>query len=128
MAKIKLLIDTDILIDYLNTGLLSTLLECTDFEIYYSVVTRKELLSKRGLKGTERQAILLTLKRYRIIPLNDRITAVYSDLRHTHPSLEKEDALIAATALSRRLPLVTRNRKHYVMIEGLTLFTGLRHI
>ena len=67
MAQVKLLIDTDIFIDYLNAGFLSTILESKSFEIYYSVVTKKELLSKRGLKEAERQAILLTLKRYRII-------------------------------------------------------------
>ena len=126
MAKIKLLIDTDIFIDYLNTGSLRTIFESKDFEIYYSVVTKKELLSKPGLKEAERQAILLTLKRYRIISLNDRISGRYSDLRQKHPSLEKEDALIAATGLVRRLPLVTRNWKHYKGIEGLTLFRGTR--
>ncbi len=124
MAKVKLLIDTDIFIDYLNTGFLSTVLESKSFEIYYSVVTKKELLSKRGLKEAERQAILLTLKRCRIIPLDNRIAGFYSDLRRKQPFLEKEDALIAATALVRRLPLVSRNWKHYKVIKGLTLFKG----
>ncbi len=65
------------------------------------------------------------LKRFRIIPLDNRITSRYSELRRLYPALEKEDALIAATALTRRLPLVTRNWKHYNMIEGLTLFAGI---
>ncbi len=124
MAKVKLLIDTDIFIDYLNTGFLSTILESKNFEIYYSVVTKKELLSKRGLKDTERQAILFTLRRHRIILLDNRIATIYSDLRRQHPTLDKEDALVAATALARRLPLLTRNWKHYRMIKGITLFTG----
>jgi predicted nucleic acid-binding protein len=125
VATIKLLIDTDIFIDYLNTGFLSSAFESKNFEIYYSVVTKKELLAKRGLKETERQAILLILNRHRITPIDDRITRVYSDLRRDYPSLEKEDTLIAATALVRRLPLLTRNWKHYKMIEGLTLFKGV---
>jgi hypothetical protein len=87
-------------------------------------VTKKELLSKPGLKETERQAILFTLRRHRIIPLDDRITGTYSDLRRRYPSLEKEDALIAATALVKKLPLVTRNVKHYKTIQGLILFQG----
>lgn len=124
MAKIKLLIDTDVFIDYLKIGSFDILFESRDFDIHYSVVTEKELLSKPGLKETERQAILLTLKRYRIIPLNDRIADRYSDLRRQYPRLEKEDALIAATALVRKLPLVTRNWKHYKGIDGLTLFKG----
>jgi len=124
VAKVKLLIDTDIFIDYLNTGFFSTILEGKDFEIYYSIVTKKELLSKPGLREAERQAIQFTLKRYRIIPLDGRIAGKYSDLRRKHLSLEKEDTLIAATALVRRLPLVTRNWKHYKDIEGLILFKG----
>jgi predicted nucleic acid-binding protein len=125
VAKVRFLIDTDIIIDYLNTGFLRAIFESKDFEIYYSVVTRKELLSKRGLKEAERQAILFTLKQHRIIPLNNRITAMYSELRRKYPFLEKEDALIASTALVRRLPLVTRNWKHYKAIEGLVLFKDL---
>lgn len=124
MAKVKLLIDTDIFIDYLNSGFLNAILDSKGYEVYYSVVTKKELLSKRGLKESERQAILSTLQRYRIIPLNDRISDIYSALRHNHPSLEKEDALIAATALAKKLPLVTRNWRHYRGIDGLTLFRG----
>lgn len=124
MAKVKLLIDTDIVIDYLNTGILRTIFEDRGFEVYYSVVTKKELLSKPGLKETERQAVLFTLQRHRIIPLDDRITGRYSDLRRRYPSLEKEDALIAATALVKKLPLVTRNVKHYKNIQGLILFQG----
>jgi predicted nucleic acid-binding protein len=124
VAKVKLLIDTDIFIDYFNTGSLGQILQGKQFEVYYSMATKKELLSKRGLKDTERQAILLTLRRYRIVPLDDRITRTYSDLRRNHPSLEKEDALIAATALTRKLPLVTRNWKHYRDIEGLRTFKG----
>ncbi len=125
MAKVRFLIDTDVFIDYLNTGFLRAIFESKDFEIYYSVVTRKELLSKRGLKEAERQAILFTLKQHRIIPLNNRITTRYSELRRKYPFLEKEDALIAATALVRSLPLLTRNWKHYKAIEGLILFRGL---
>ena len=122
MAKIKLLIDTDIFIDYLNKGFLSSIFEDKGFEIHYSIVTKKELLSKTGLKEAERQAIVYTLKEYRIIPLDDRIAAKYSDLRQSYPSLEKEDALIAATALVWGLPLVTRNFRHYKIVGGLTLF------
>lgn len=124
MAKIKLLIDTDIFIDYLNTGFLNDVLEGEGFEIYYSIVTRKELLSKKGLREMERRAILFILKRYRIVPIDRRIAEKYSDLRRRRLSLEKEDALIAATALLKKLPLATRNWKHYKNIEGLILFKG----
>ena len=124
MAKVPLLIDTDIFIDYFKVGLLRQVFEGKEFEVYYSVVTKKELLSKSGLKESERQAVLLTLKRYRLIPLNDRIARKYSDLRGRYPTLEKADVLIAASALVRKLPLVTRNIRHFQSIDGLTIFTG----
>ena len=50
MAKIKLLIVTEIFIDYLNSGSLRTIFESKDFEIYYSVVTKKELLPTTAYK------------------------------------------------------------------------------
>ncbi len=121
MARLALLIDTDVFIDYLNHGLLSSVFDSDRYEIYYSIVTKKELLSKPGLREGERRAILEELKRRRLIPLSPGVTAMYSDLRRTYPLLEKEDALIAASALTRRLPLVTRNRKHFLMITGLHL-------
>lgn len=123
MAKVKLLVDTDVLIDYFNAGFLSPIFESEEFDVYYSIVTKKELLSKRGLKETERRAILLTLKRYKLIPLDERTTHAYSALRGKYPSMEKEDVLIAACALSRNLPLVTRNRKHFDRVKELVLFT-----
>lgn len=125
MAKVKLLIDTDIFIDYFNTGFLAGILENKRFQIHYSVVTKKELLAKANLKDSERKVILGTLKQYRIIPLDVRIASMYSHVRRRHSALKKEDALIAATALVWNLPLVTRNWKHYNNIVGLTLFKGI---
>ena len=124
MAKVKILIDTDIFIDYLNVGFLDRIFEGKAFQVYFSAVTRKELLSKPGLRDSERKAIVHILKKHRLIRLDRRIAIRYGDLRQAHPSLDKEDALIAATALVRRLPLLTRNLKHYRIIKGLVLFKG----
>jgi len=124
MEKISLLVDTDIFIDYFNTGRFSNILENDLFVIYFSVVTEKELLSKKGLKSSEKEAILYTLKNYRRIRINDSIAIKYSELRKLYPSLDKEDLLIAATALTRKLPVMTRNYKHYKKIKELPLFTG----
>lgn len=122
MAKVSLLVDTDIFIDYFNTGRFATLFDPSRFTVYYSVITKKELLTKPGLRDTERESILAELNRCRLIALSDSITARYSDLRRRHPSLEKGDALIAATALAKHLPLMTRNRRHFRVVSGLTLF------
>ena len=122
MAKIRLLIDTDIFIDYFNHGFFEEILENEEFDIYYSAVTKKELLSKQGLKNSEKQAILYILKEHKIINLTADIANRYSGLLDEYPEMEKEDALIAATALQKRLPLLTRNWKHYRKIKRLVLF------
>lgn len=124
MEKINLLIDTDIFIDYFNTGRFFTILENDSFVVYYSIVTEKELLSKRGLKASEKEAILYALKNYRRIKIDNVIALKYSELKQLYPSLDREDILIAATAIIKNLPLVTRNYKHYRKIKGLILFTG----
>jgi predicted nucleic acid-binding protein len=121
MAKVPVLVDTDIFIDYFNSGRFSSLFDASRFTVYYSAITKKELLSKPGLREAERQAILQELSRCRLVKLTDAITMRYSELRERYPSLEKEDALIAASALAKNLPLVTRNRKHFRIVAGLTV-------
>ncbi|MBH0179712.1 MAG: type II toxin-antitoxin system VapC family toxin [Nitrospira sp.] len=122
MAKVSVLVDTDIFIDYFNTGRFHALFDPSRFILYYSVITKKELLSKPGLRDSERASILAELAQCRLIALSDSITTRYSALRHRHPSLEKGDALIAATALVKHLPLMTRNKRHFQIVPGLTLF------
>lgn len=122
MAKVSLLIDTDIFIDYFNRGRFHALFDPTRFTIYYSVITHKELYTKQGLRDAERETIRTELSHCRLIPLSNSITARYSDLRRCHPSLQKADALIAATALVKQLPLMTRNKRHFKIVNGLILF------
>ena len=124
MAAVRVLVDTDVLIDYFNAGHHSQLLDDPRNRIDYSVITRKELLAKGGLTDAERRAIKEALRRFRLIPLGPAIAGRYSTLRRQHPNLEREDALIAATALAKRLPLMTRNWKHFRGITGLTLYAG----
>ena len=122
MAKISILLDTDIFIDYFNTDRFHALFDSSRFIVYYSIITKKELLTKPGLRDNERASILAELTLCRLIPLMVSIAARYSDLRRRYPQLEQSDALIAATALVKRLPLMTRNKRHFKVISDLTLF------
>lgn len=124
MAAVRLLVDTDVLIDYFNMGLHAAVLDSRGREIYYSIVTRKELLAKRGLGHSERRSIVEELRRFRLIPLTPAIATRYALVRQRHRWLEREDALIAATAMVKRLPLMTRDRRHFGRVEGLVLFEG----
>ena len=124
MAAVRILVDTDILIDYLNSGRYARLLHAPRTTVYYSAVTRKELLTKDGLKDAERRAIVEALRRFRLVPVTRAIAAWYARVRTQARGMEREDALIAATAIEKRLPLMTRNWRHFHRVEGLTLYAG----
>ena len=64
------------------------------------------------------------LSLYPVVPLSDSIgTGAYRLLKTYAKShgLHVFDSLVAATAMEKALTLVTLNRKHYRMIEGLQL-------
>jgi predicted nucleic acid-binding protein len=52
------------------------------------------------------------------------MAARYRTLRTSAPWLEREDALIAATAIEKRLRLLTRNWRHFREVEGVRLYVG----
>lgn len=121
MGENQFLVDTDILIAYINRRAYRTYLENSRNRIYYSAVTKKELLSKRGLKESERRAILTLLRRLRLIRIDQRVSSEYSRLKLVYPSLERGDTLIAASALARKLPLLTQNQRHFRLVKGIVL-------
>jgi predicted nucleic acid-binding protein len=124
VAESALLIDTDILIDYLKSiQPACVLLDSTQFDFYYSSWTRKELLAKPDLKESERQEIDVLLGRFRIVSVDDAIAEKYWVLLKKYESqgLRQADAIIAATAWQKNLPLLTRNQKHFRFISEIEL-------
>ena len=124
MARIKLLIDTDIFIDYLKgMSPAKAVFRSRDIDIYCSILTKKELLSKPGLKNSERKKIISILRGLKSISIDPDISLKYSDLlsKYHDNRLQPPDAIIAATAWSKKLPLLTRNRRHFSYIEEIRL-------
>ena len=124
MARIKLLIDTDIFIDYLKgMSPAKAVFRSRDIDIYCSILTKKELLSKPGLKDSERKKIISILRDLKTISIDPDISLKYSDLlaKYHDDRLQPPDAIIAATAWSKKLPLLTRNRRHFSYIEEIKL-------
>lgn len=120
----SLLVDTDIFIDYLNgVERMREILDSPDYRFYYSAVTKKELLAKPGLSSTERRRIQMLLLKHRLIPLDEKIAECFSRLltKYSNHGLRKADALVASTAWSRKLQLLTRNARHYRFISEITL-------
>ena len=99
------------------------ILDVPRYRVYYSAVTRKELLAKRGLSATERQKIYTLLRHHRLIPVDRQIAERFSRLLTTYAGqdIRKADALVAATAWSRNLSLFTRNIRHYRFISEISL-------
>ena len=124
MARIKLLIDTDIFIDYLKgMSPAKAVFRSRDIDICCSILTKKELLSKPGLKDSERKKIISILRDLKTISIDPDISLKYSDLlaKYHNNRLQPPDAIIAATAWSKKLPLLTRNRRHFSYIEEIKL-------
>lgn len=109
-----LLVDTDVFVDHLRGA--RRFRPGVD-AIHYSVVTRAELLA--GSTGKERHVALL-LAPFREFPV-DRAVAERAGRLRRDSRLMMADALIAATALEHGCALVTRNRRHFGRVAGLSL-------
>ena len=114
------LIDTDVLIDYLR-GLPAAIsvVEERVGESLLSALTVAELY--QGVReGKERLKLARTLSVFSILPVTQEIAergGLFSrDFRKSH-GCGLADCLIAATADSHGLTLVTLNVKHYPMLD-----------
>ena len=76
-----------------------------------------------GLSVSEQKKITTLLQTHRMIPLDQNIAIKFSELLHKYSKnpLRNADALVAATAWDRNLPLLTRNKKHYNFIMEIKL-------
>lgn len=127
MAKIKLLVDTDIIIDFLRgIRAAKSLFISGEIEIYCSVLSKKELLSKVGLSESERKRVMEVLSIMRVLNIDNDICRRYSELLEKYGDRPDmlADYVIAATAWSKKLPLLTRNKKHFSKIQEIILAPG----
>ena len=123
----ELLVDTDILIDVargLDEAVEHLQAWEAEREIGISAITYMELLvgcrNKREQRAVER-----FVEQFEVIPVSAMITGQAIELlrryRLSH-GLLIADALIAATAITKGIPLVSKNQRDYRFIEGLTLW------
>ena len=119
MAEL-LLIDTDVLIDFLRGQADAVAyLEGLTEPLLMSVVTMAELYS--GVReGNERKALDIFITVFEFAPIDEGIARngglFRRDYRKSH-NIGLADALIAATAEVRGATLVTLNRKHFPMLS-----------
>ena len=120
-----ILCDTNILIEFYrgNLQVQEVMRQVGPSELAISVVTAGELyfgaLDKRELHKIQKHLSLLQQ-----IPLDENISATFLSLLGEYAlshKLSVPDALIAATALARDIPLFTLNLKDFQYIPSLTL-------
>lgn len=122
MAQIVL--DTNILIEILknNTQTLSDL-EAMDGVFYISSITVMELYfgARDKLELEKLKKFTASFERIEIdVDISSQATQLIENYAKSH-HLDIPDALIAASALVKKIPLMTYNRKDFKYIEGLTL-------
>lgn len=107
----RVLADSDVVIDHIRGAH-----PLPDFPLAFSVITRCELFAGRDDSEYLRELLAPMYE----IPMDASIAERGGVLRRT-VQLQTPDALIAATALEHELVLMTRNRRHFERVPGLTL-------
>jgi predicted nucleic acid-binding protein len=116
-----LLIDTDVLIDYLRGRAEAVAyLEGSQEPLLVSAVTVAELYA--GVReGAERTALEQFLAAFEVVPVDQAIAVKGGLFRRDYGKSHATglaDALIAATAECRQATLVTLNTKHFPMLAN----------
>lgn len=122
-ADARYLVDTGVFILYFRThNKAVSFFRETSAEIYYSRVTRKELL-RPPISAREEEEIVTFLRKYRIINPDPPIAEGFSALLAKYGYLKDHlaDALIAATAWQKGLTIVTTNPRHFAPIQEIVI-------
>ena len=119
------LLDSDILIDYLRLyqPAINFLESLNKKERNISAISEFELL--KGCSNKEQEVrINRFLKQFKILHLSEEIEKVALELFRKYrwsSGLGIADSLIAATCIKNKIPIVTRNIKHYEKIQTLSV-------
>ncbi|NET60623.1 MAG: type II toxin-antitoxin system VapC family toxin [Symploca sp. SIO2E6] len=121
-----LLVDTDILIDIANndeTAKKRLVDESQTQILCISSITAMELVIGCRNK-TEQQALDNFLEQFEVCPLTEKISNQAIELIQTYAlshGMLIPDALIAATAISNNMALLSKNQRDYRFIQNLNL-------
>ncbi len=120
----RYLLDTNIVIHYLNATLpvkgMQLLNSIVDDEPMVSVVTKMETLGFNFTVPSEQTAMEIFINGCNVLDLNSDIVNKTIELRKTIKT-KLPDAIIAATAITFGLTLITNNAKDFKNINGLTI-------
>lgn len=131
------LIDTNVLSEVVrpkpNRRVIERLLGASPARLFASELTRFELRRGACLRETEpdRRGSLWSILNEQVVPLVRWVPLdtgasmlagqISAGLRKSGIEIGIVDTLLAATAVSRDLTMVTRNTRHFDLVEGLTV-------
>lgn len=125
----RYLLDTNIAIYFLNgqlpPGALSFLLPIVQQSCNLSVISKIELLGWQAPNPADEPLIQNFVEAANILPLLDEVVEETIALRKLH-KIKLPDAMIAATAITYGMTLISRNDRDFAGIRGLAylnLFT-----
>ena len=118
----NILIDTNIVIEHFQKGLLSD--TDPEFHLYLSVISETELLRFAGMAQIEETFINDFLSITRILSIDSSVARRAASIGRTR-SNKLPDLLIAATAVEWNMSLFTRNIKDFKSIPNLNLLESL---
>ncbi len=121
-----ILLETSIIIDFLRQDDKSATALYTfskeSYELFASIVTHTELYSGTGAweKPTAKLELETIFTGINLIPLTEEISKEAGRIRATF-GIDLIDAIIAATAVHKKLALATLNKKHFQKIPNLEI-------
>lgn len=125
---LKVLVDTDVLIDYSKgyAGTLEGLFDRQDkaqVELFINPVVIAEFYTDKKLKNKHRREKATEfLSFFKIVNISGKIGAKAGELLRENQVPFLGDALIAATAVTEKLKLATRNKKHFKKVTDLEFY------
>lgn len=124
--------DTNIIIDHLrqlkgSPSLMLRLIESNPHEQFaISILSVQELYEGKSTREEMKEQLLLsTLSSFQVLPYTYAIAQMAGKIaRDSETAIEFTDAAIAATAIVHNAQLSTLNRKHFLKIANLQVFSS----
>jgi predicted nucleic acid-binding protein len=113
MDKPRFVLDSTVVINHLNKKLDADTFfsDIPEYELYVSIVTEIEALSKPGMTEEEKQEAKTFLARFRIVNIIPAIKDITIEIRQI-TKLRLPDAVIAATAVILNATLLSNDSHH----------------
>jgi predicted nucleic acid-binding protein len=116
----KLIVDSDVIIDYLRTGegrflQVIKMAKQNKARLYISAVTVIELYSGRSDK--QRVLIEKIIDKIQVVTIDTGLAREVGKVRKDHKSMSLADLIIGVTTMWLEAKLVTGNRRHFEDLE-----------